>query len=705
MIENRSELGKGVSASIEETTENIPKGEAEETEKLENIPPEEQAEQLWGLWRDYRRSWHDYYKDRKRKLEKPELEKSRTEFNDQPKIRRIKTAIAQRWQNPQVQSLFKHHLAESIKEQRKIKPTWRSYKNQAKQLAKQEGEQQQLFQELFVHRDEEPDELSQIELARFSAEIEVARFQQKKVFQENPELAGRVQYEKLTDYHAQFEKGGFIWAPSRERFFDKIMEHLVLLDRNRPMLLEGDTGVGKTQLIRATVARLTGRPPFEVGEEAKNDIRSLLGSISMKGDETYISYGPLGQALTGKKTSLDKTSDGGGIFYMDEMNGYPPDGLRALIKQISGRSAGEEVTFAAWHGKREKIAPKSGFVGAANLPSEKHPDRAELPVEVTRELTFLEISYPEQTADNPELYEMMLAVLMDKNGRIRLKEGELEPAWQENVDPNTQEKTLILDPNPEVGGTLWRFANLVVEIQKSYQGKENLLTPNQGEASYLQTAVLDPGRILTWLREYRISGRRQDISLEEFLKDKLSNWSAQRAFPEEDRELIGQLRAKFGLGDEDREEVGKTKIWSEKELGLLSPRVPRPKESVVELEPEQAVIILEDGTEMLYQPAQRRNCLIGGDSYQVIGQTGEGEHVLRNPEGEHILYSEDQLVEARINELVGIVSQNPDEREDIVRNIEVNYPKGEATKIKVAVEKEDWDRLKKLLISNHDSIR
>jgi hypothetical protein len=621
--------------------ETIPSVKQEKKEILK-LSPEEKAEQLWAFWNDYRTKKYEIL-TKERELPR----KERRKIEDVEKLSEL-TALKERisglWQDKRVQTLFKKHVEENLKQKEEISPDLKNYHQTEEELESSKEIYENILRDLFVRRGEEPDELTQIEIAENSAKVDIIEKNLDESFQENPKLASFIQYERLKDYHQQFEKDGFIWAPSRQELFEKILAHLVLLNKNRPMLLVGETGSGKTRLARAAVERLTNREAFEIGEEAKSDIRPLLGSASIEKGKTFITYGPLGQALTGKKTSLDKKSDGGGIFYMDEMNGYPPDALRSLIKQVSGRAPGERITFAAWRGVWEEIAEKSGLIGAANLPSEKHPDRAELPVEIVRELTTLEVDYPEQTKENPEFYEMMLACLMDKNGRIRLNEGELEPDWMEKVVPKTKEKIRELNPDPKSGGTLWRFAQLVGEIQKSFQHQENILTSIKGDASYLRQANFRIGYLLELLEDYCGDAKLKGVPLKKFLQEKLKKWvysgkdeSTQETFPEEDRALLKEFFAAYGLPiegpDINKSDIKAEKIWSEKEIGFLSPRVPRPKEKIEAPKPVSKIAFLEDGTEIEYQAiGEPEELIIKGKEFGFIGKTPKGEAVLENRE-------------------------------------------------------------------------
>lgn len=551
--------------SFEEIVDKVERAQDKAPQKEGNVSfgekwasSEEGAEQLYALWRDYGRKRTELVGEYRKQRAEPKNEKEspsdrarriRATVAVDTKLASLRTAMRSRFQDSEVRTMFERTLERELMEERKLAPSYENYIHERELKDEAEKRRLELYSDIFSHREKEPDELTLLELTDLGARIKIAEREMRKMELEDPELSARLSFERLKKYREQLKKDGFIWTPSREKLFNKIMEHLVIVNQNRPLFLYGETGTGKTRLVRAASQRLTGNPPYEVGEEAKTDIRPLLGLRSIDKDkETFVTYGPLGRALTGKKSSKDKEAGQGGIFYMDEMNGYPPDGLRSLVKQLSGRRVGEEIGFAAWAGSSEKLAPQFGFVGSANLPSEKHPDRAELPVEVARELGSLEVDYPPQSAGDPELYEMMLSALMDQNDRIRVPKEELPPEWKEVVNARTNTKQFEIDTEPKAGGTLWRFAEFVVAIQKSYKGEKNPLTAKLRDASYLRHAVLDPGLVLSWLQEYRKSAMRSHESLKGFLGTKITEWGAQKIYPEEDRNLVKKFQEEFQLG-------------------------------------------------------------------------------------------------------------------------------------------------------------
>lgn len=557
---------------IERAQEKAPQKEGGVTFAEKWASPEEGAEELYALWRDYKRKRTELVEEYRKKRAEPKNEKEspadrvrrvRATVAADSKLAPLRTAMRARFQDAQVRSVFERNLEKEIEteealhrktievgvgEEKQEVSLWDHYLHERELKDKAEARRLELYIEIFSHRSKDPDELTLLELADLGARIKVSEREMQRVEREDSDLAARLSFERLRKYRDELKKG-FIWTPSREKLADRVLEQMVIVNQNNPILLYGETGTGKTQLARALAKRL-GVDLYEVGEEAKSDIRPLLGSLMQDKEGTYIIYGPFGQALTGKKTSRDKEAGPGGIFYMDEINGYPPDALRSLIKQLSGRRAGEAIGFAAWKGIKEKIAPGFALIGSANLPSEKHPDRQSLPVEVAREFAetngAIEVDYPPQSTEDPEFYEMMLAAVMDQNDRIRAPKEELPPAWKEVVDTRTNTKRLELDTDPKAGGTLWRFASFIAEIQKSYRGEDNVLTPAERDASYLREAVLSP-KVLVFLQEYKKSAMRSHESLRSFIKKKIDAWGSQKIHPEEDRNLIKKFQEEFQL--------------------------------------------------------------------------------------------------------------------------------------------------------------
>lgn len=526
--------------------------------------PEEGAEQLYALWRGYQRKRDGLANAYREKRKEPAVEgesprnrarRIRASVDAETELAPLRAAIQTRFRDVNVRTVFESTLERECAEREQLAPTYENYLRLKERKNGAEDRRLTIYSDIFSHRKKEPEELTLLELTDLSVRISLAEREMNRMEQENPALSARLSFERIRMYKEQLNKDGFVWTPSRQKFFEEILSALVKLNKNRPIFLYGETGTGKSELARAASRKLTGRDPYEVGEEAKTDIRPLLGareiqrSGTVKKGKTLITYGKLGQAISGKRAPQQDIAGPGGIFYMDEMNGYPPDALRSLIKQVTGKRHGDVISFSSWYGNEEKVAPRFGFIGSGNLPSEKHPDRPALTPELARELrpAAIEVEYPPQSAEDPELYEMMLAALMDQNDRIRVSQEELSPQWKEVVDVRTNTKRFEIDTDPKVGGTLWRFANFIAETQESYQGRENILTPQERDASYLGgLSPLDIGIVIDWLQEYRKSeARSQKLSV--FLTEKITKWRSHKLDSEEDRSLMKKFQEAFAL--------------------------------------------------------------------------------------------------------------------------------------------------------------
>ncbi|MBI2551601.1 AAA family ATPase, partial [Candidatus Uhrbacteria bacterium] len=583
-------------------------GAPPERKKESLVSAEQQAEELFALYRDVQRT--------KSVLTNALKEKNQIAIKTaEETLLRLREKVAERWHDPQVRSAFEKGIERSSSE-RAQERVGRQGHDEYKEEAEQAKDQRlALLRTLFANREQEPDELSQMDLEDCIARENAARERMKFLEKADPALAAHLSFERLKKYRDGL-KQGFAWTPSREKYLDQMFEHLVIFNQNRPLLLYGESGTGKTRLVREASKILTGKPPEEVGEEAKSDIRPLLGVRSIKDGKDFVTYGPLGRAATGKETSLSAQADNGAIFFMDEMNGYPGDALRSLIKQMSGRKPGEELSFSAWYGQKEKLAKDFAFIGSGNLASEKHPDRAPLPNELIREMGMLKIGYFPQSASNPELYELMLGALMDQNDRIRASKEDVAPVWEEAVNADKTEKTFHLDLNPKAGGTLWRFANFLRAAWDAYE------RPADEQGEKLAVALLDPGLAFSWISSWRKTAARSGKSLQTYLYEKISDWRQKDVFPEEDRVALIALAERFALSDSAKTEAGAFTNLSPNEIGALSPRVPRPPEKLVKIpSPDTFTARRADGSRLDYRRLPTADGMKPGDRYvRMVGE-------------------------------------------------------------------------------------
>ncbi|MFH1704946.1 MAG: hypothetical protein ABH861_03140, partial [Patescibacteria group bacterium] len=254
------------------------------------------------------------------------------------------------------------------------------------------------------------------------------------------------------------------------------------------------------------------------------------------------------------------------------------------------------------------------------------------------------VDYPEQSLSNPEIYEGMLASLMDKNHRIRFAKQELEPPAQKDalgketgkIVPGKRKERVFLS-DPKAGGIVWRFAEAMNQMYRSYSHKETVLK-DKGEAQYLARFVMDPGVIFGWLRNAVEAGYKG--SLETYLNEKLEA-KLKAVSPKEDANLAREFFLHYGLLAKKKkgEPVPAFTPLTPEEIGLLSPRVKYlASKEAGEVTTATAII---DGKIVRYKPVSPEGHTIGEirvkptkgkakkTKWQLLGQTEGGELVIK----------------------------------------------------------------------------
>jgi len=239
----------------------VPVSEKPRTESQRKISAEKSAEELWALWHDFRRL--------QLKKDKSDSEK----LSEQTLL----AAVTERWRNPNVRQIVEATLKKELRERDKMTFAVSDYNEIKKHRDENEKRRLELFRFIFKSGGDEAPELEQIELAELEAQIDSENNRLITIEAGDSELAARLSFERLRRYQRELSNG-FIWTPSRYKYFNQLLQRAITLNQNRPILMYGESGTGKTRLIREAAKRLTGEAPFEVGEEAKTDIRPLLGS-------------------------------------------------------------------------------------------------------------------------------------------------------------------------------------------------------------------------------------------------------------------------------------------------------------------------------------------------------------------------------------------------------------------------------------------
>jgi len=589
------------------------------------LSPEQRAESMWSIFNDLKGG------KRKRLQIKNELEKSRVESSDDDSKELDETKNAEHaYLKPiYLESGLKvaNEKEKKLTEEEKINYAMLSwlYNDQATRqayleangrhlregsvingdkekyhdLKKKVGELEEVFdlslKNIFSKRQGSVPESQTLLFEINKRQLERARTELDLLLDSNPKLQALSQYEDIRRLSGEIRKDGFGRVPSRRRLSEKIEN--VVATVQEPILLSGGSGTGKTKLVEVTSLMFTEQTIRKEVCSDETNFESLIARSTFtqtpEGERAYYNFGPLGQALTGKTTSLDTESDGGGIVFLDEFNLLPQKIQLQILAFVEKCKPGEKVRIPVVN-TEVVVADDFVFMAAINPAGSRFASgRSRLPEAVSRKFHEISIDYAKQTPKDPEIYELMLATLTDNNGRMVGAKEELSPEyeWKEETrevlsksgEVTQRVRTRVFKENDDTsgvlkpaGGFLWRFAQAIGEINKSVSDKETVLKV-KGRTQFMKELVIDIGKIVGWLNAYVKTGKSETLEYflitklyEQFLGDDISKYT------KEDKDLAVDFFKYFGI-ETDPEKITKTKpkeeIMTPVQMGLLSPRV------------------------------------------------------------------------------------------------------------------------------------
>jgi hypothetical protein len=495
-------------------------------------------------------------------------------------------------------------------------------------ISQKEKEFEDISQSLFLRRVSRPDQLSATrgKSERLAKELIRLRNERQKITEldglppipENTAIAAHIAYERLNDYHKQSQEG-FVWLDSR---IDIHHQTMAALQNGRWPVLVGEAGSGKSEQADAAATALTGEAPTHLACSERTSERDMISDKEIDPDSggSFDAYGPVMQAATGYEDSRQThPASGGRIVRFDESGRLGSQGY-AIIKELRQKKPGDML-----FGK--PVLPGFGSIWTTNPVGPRYPDRNEPDPAMRRELAYIDVDYPPQTDQNPELYEFMLANLIDENGHIAVSKNELAPAFAKMVfvppqtvgqyieqnfpgqfvkeeleslnsaDPRliSGQDELVGDPTDPKHGTLWRLAFAIRELQNAFDSGNDQSAPDNalkfiftpegkieisdhGEPLTLATSTITLGEASSWMKGF-LDRRLKDNP--EFQTDNLTDWirfKLENYLKQADEQDAGKIRAIFEYFHLF-EPAGKTENGeplTPREIGYLSPRVPRP---------------------------------------------------------------------------------------------------------------------------------
>ena len=600
------------------------------------LTPEERAESLWALFQDV-----------KSRLVRPKKDTEgapATLVHDHKLALRL-AALKQLYAEPETNRVYRVEYERHTRELASINGNFEKYKALTREIVARETVFNASARHLFSSRGSGTSEMDVLLFESAERAVKDIREKLRELVAQNPELGALSRYATIKEYARELRGEKFIWSSSRRAALE-VLEHAAL--SGRPVLLSGESGTGKTRLVEQVALVLTGRVNSETpGKYVR--FQDLIAQPKIGRDgATYYEYKEIGEAATGKEKTTDtEPLHSGRIVADDEFNLLPTAEQTERLARIAAWTPGKRVRMPVTN-QEERIGTEFLYCAMVNLASTRY-ERKKIPPEVLRKFSKVDLDYPPQNAEDPELYEMMLAALLDENGRMRAAKEELEPAftYQEKMQTIERDGRAVkarvqireLDAAVSAGGFLWRFANALHELNKSFSHQETALK-SRGDAQYVRDLIIDMGNVFGWLAEYRTLGRRK--SLEAFVKEKLtSQFLARDAYSKEDRTLVADFFKHFGIdaAAKTAEPRPRLSILTPQDIGLLSPRVQY--EKIVKEEPEVAAsyFITPEGTRVEFVLAefregdrvQRHGDLVrspDGRVYEFRGVTRDGQPVL-----------------------------------------------------------------------------
>ncbi len=430
---------------------------------------------------------------------------------------------------------------------------------------------------------------------------------------ENTDVAAKVMFDTLMRYHTEAE-AGFAWLPSRRKLHQQILD--VIEGSGKAPLLIGPPGTGKTSQLDAVAQELTGSTAIRIPCNSTLGDEGLVAKRDVKGGEGAYDYeGCIAEAYTGFRHSNDgePAHEHGRMVNLDEISQLNLEKALGPLKDIRQAKDGKPLNRYV----RRPVLPGAGLSATSNLPITDE--------RLDREFGRVPTNYFEMNEGNPELYEFMVSRLLssDKSFPI-ISKTELEPAY-EKIDVFDGSKVkdgrviigkeeLKTDPTDTDHGILYRLSYAIRALQDSYihgskfnekhlantalyhsiddagnvaiTGYDADLKAGGGASASGEmlrltsgASTLTPEIISRWMKGFqsRMSSKNpkdHTKTLTAWIQLQLENHIAQTS--PDDGERIRAILDYFHLFDAAPVDAGDSKPLTPKDVGYLSPRVPRP---------------------------------------------------------------------------------------------------------------------------------
>lgn len=249
------------------------------------------------------------------------------------------------------------------------------------------------------------------ELGNRKSEIE----ESLKTFELDPETIDMLQRREIRRMQQDLERYSFAETESRT---DLIREVLPDLLQGAPVLFQGETGSGKSQLAKYISERYLDKKPaiISISEQIKES--QIIGSRGLEAGQTVFNY-----------SEFVKAQKEGRPAILDEVNLMPHE-FAGILHDLLQKRVGDVWIHPV---TGEKIPIAAPIMATANLKSERYKQRYELDVATlrrfiggagAREIHYHDIGKKDKEGNlvAPETLKILSAVLSDRHGEIQWSE-------------------------------------------------------------------------------------------------------------------------------------------------------------------------------------------------------------------------------------------------------------------------------------------